>query len=119
MARWEENNMIDKVFFFQAEDGIRDGHVTGVQTCALPIWRWQDLADRTLAAFTEAYVGDDGRIRSDCATVYALAIAFDLLADGMREKAGQRLAQLVRERSEERRVGEECGAGWTRASRQK
>src|SRR5437870_13797784 len=27
------------VFFFQAEDGIRDGHVTGVQTCALPIWR--------------------------------------------------------------------------------
>src|SRR5207253_8634307 len=25
-------------FFFQAEDGIRDGHVTGVQTCALPIF---------------------------------------------------------------------------------
>src|SRR5437870_12936458 len=25
-------------FFFQAEDGIRDGHVTGVQTCALPIY---------------------------------------------------------------------------------
>src|SRR5207302_7574877 len=26
-------------FFFQAEDGIRDFHVTGVQTCALPICR--------------------------------------------------------------------------------
>src|SRR5260370_26118362 len=26
-------------FFFQAEDGIRDSSVTGVQTCALPIWR--------------------------------------------------------------------------------
>src|SRR5439155_12197433 len=26
------------LFFFQAEDGIRDGHVTGVQTCALPIF---------------------------------------------------------------------------------
>src|SRR5690348_17623804 len=26
-------------FFFQAEDGIRDGRVTGVQTCALPICR--------------------------------------------------------------------------------
>ena len=26
------------VFFFQAEDGIRDWSVTGVQTCALPIW---------------------------------------------------------------------------------
>src|SRR5699024_11817287 len=25
-------------FFFQAEDGIRDRNVTGVQTCALPIW---------------------------------------------------------------------------------
>src|SRR5215510_8743125 len=35
-------------FFFQAEDGIRDGHVTGVQTCALPIWPRQGLhaADR-------------------------------------------------------------------------
>src|ERR1019366_3113048 len=27
-------------FFFQAEDGIRDWSVTGVQTCALPIWFW-------------------------------------------------------------------------------
>ena len=26
-------------FFFQAEDGIRDWSVTGVQTCALPIWQ--------------------------------------------------------------------------------
>src|SRR5437660_7897895 len=39
-------------FFFQAEDGIRDGHVTGVQTCALPIFlyenkEWVDyLSDR-------------------------------------------------------------------------
>src|SRR5271168_3233427 len=31
-------NGIDFVFFFQAEDGIRDRTVTGVQTCALPIW---------------------------------------------------------------------------------
>src|SRR6266481_8372550 len=38
MCFWED--MIEKVmffFFFQAEDGIRDGTVTGVQTCALPI----------------------------------------------------------------------------------
>src|SRR5690606_40071885 len=27
-------------FFFQAEDGIRDFHVTGVQTCALPIFQY-------------------------------------------------------------------------------
>src|SRR5207237_2494012 len=31
-------------FFFQAEDGIRDSSVTGVQTCALPIWAWQTAA---------------------------------------------------------------------------
>ena len=29
-------------FFFQAEDGIRDRLVTGVQTCALPIWEFRD-----------------------------------------------------------------------------
>src|SRR6266498_4625315 len=35
------------VFFFQAEDGIRDADVTGVQTCALPIWmlRRQSVED--------------------------------------------------------------------------
>src|SRR5690606_40488708 len=33
--------------FFQAEDGIRDFHVTGVQTCALPILAWA-LAHRDL-----------------------------------------------------------------------
>src|SRR5207302_4845708 len=31
-------------FFFQAEDGIRDFHVTGVQTCALPIFPVADRA---------------------------------------------------------------------------
>src|SRR5690625_5641428 len=30
------------ICFFRAEDGIRDGHVTGVQTCALPIYRQVD-----------------------------------------------------------------------------
>src|SRR5689334_24353739 len=33
-------------FFFQAEDGIRDGTVTGVQTCALPISAARPRADR-------------------------------------------------------------------------
>src|SRR6266487_5964842 len=33
-------------FFFQAEDGIRDGRVTGVQTCALPISAGEDGDDR-------------------------------------------------------------------------
>src|SRR5438876_10253406 len=30
-------------FFFQAEDGIRDGRVTGVQTCALPIYVYREF----------------------------------------------------------------------------
>src|SRR6516162_10327357 len=33
------------LFFFQAEDGIRDYKVTGVQTCALPIWLVEAAAD--------------------------------------------------------------------------
>src|SRR5690625_7249111 len=33
--------MMILIFFFQAEDGIRDGHVTGVQTCALPIFSFR------------------------------------------------------------------------------
>src|SRR5690606_4021605 len=31
-------SIVSFIFFFQAEDGIRDFHVTGVQTCALPIY---------------------------------------------------------------------------------
>src|SRR6266566_8230049 len=34
----------DLFFFFQAEDGIRADKVTGVQTCALPISAWRDMA---------------------------------------------------------------------------
>src|SRR5256885_15317563 len=37
-------------FFFQAEDGIRDYKVTGVQTCALPIFERLERARRALAA---------------------------------------------------------------------
>src|SRR5690606_40982037 len=38
-----------KNFFFQAEDGIRDFHVTGVQTCALPILALRKLFSLSLA----------------------------------------------------------------------
>src|SRR5690606_40768877 len=44
-------------FFFQAEDGIRDFHVTGVQTCALPI------LDRAVAE--ESLVAEYARIGTD------------------------------------------------------
>src|ERR1041385_4151672 len=43
-------------FFFQAEDGIRDVAVTGVQTCALPILYccWHRIIDGRLAQYIEA-----------------------------------------------------------------
>src|SRR5690606_40612938 len=43
-------------FFFQAEDGIRCFHVTGVQTCALPIY-----AERETARQPRGGLGDRGR----------------------------------------------------------
>src|SRR5436189_1684871 len=45
-------------FFFQAEDGIRDTSVTGVQTCALPIWL-AEMATRTEAARLLVYAAAD------------------------------------------------------------
>src|SRR5947208_1096984 len=41
----------DISFFFQAEDGIRDDLVTGVQTCALPISRQWPCSDSSMTAF--------------------------------------------------------------------
>src|SRR5207237_8487289 len=93
-------------FFFQAEDGIRDSSVTGVQTCALPI-----SPEHPFPAGTE-----------DCyaALTWAAASAPDLSADAGRvvvagDSAGGNLAAVValmaKDRSEERRVGGECGAG--------
>src|SRR6266481_4351338 len=62
-------------FFFQAEDGIRDGTVTGVQTCALPIWfcRHRNTTDYTRAlgfvlfhckAFCQEGTTDEGAQKS-------------------------------------------------------
>ncbi|QGN57428.1 alpha-L-rhamnosidase [Nostocoides sp. HKS02] len=55
------------------------------------------LADRVRGAFQKHYVTDGGRVHSDCATVYALAIEFGLLDDADRLGAGNRLAELARE----------------------
>src|SRR5699024_4714950 len=40
-------------FFFEADDGIRDRNVTGVQTCALPIFGWTEEAIRERFGFSE------------------------------------------------------------------
>src|SRR5205809_5769126 len=87
-------------FFFQAEDGIRDVAVTGVQTCALPIW--PSTTRRAVGAI--ALTGS----RRGAATAFA--------------PSGPRTATarwwgcwrcVTATRSEERRVGKECRCRWS------
>src|SRR2546425_8894484 len=52
-------------FFFQAEDGIRDKLVTGVQTCALPISCPPSLAGLGVAALQVREAGVDGPVDAD------------------------------------------------------
>src|SRR5205085_8819632 len=81
-------------FFFQAEDGIRDLTVTGVQTCALPIFpagfSWHLCKSAVRAAHSSQEFSKDiftcGGVEDD----------------------------LANERSEERRVGKECRSRWWR-----
>lgn len=54
------------------------------------------FADELRTAFNQHYV-HDGVVTTDCPTVYALAIAFDLLDEADRTAAGNRLAELARE----------------------
>lgn len=59
---------------------------------------YEDLADTARAAFQTHYVSEEGLVRSDCPTAYALAIRFKLLATAEQQAfAGNRLADLVRE----------------------
>ena len=62
--------------------------------------RYEALAASVRAAYLDAYVTADGLILSDCATVYAQALAWDLLDTPRRVAgAGRRLADLVRLRA--------------------
>src|SRR5699024_11314408 len=66
-------------FFFQAEDGIRDRNVTGVQTCALPIYRVVDHADLETTAIEWAW-----KINTKSPTAQRmLKFAFNLTDDGL------------------------------------
>src|SRR5690348_17796782 len=68
-------------FFFQAEDGIRDGRVTGVQTCALPISFSPELADLTIYVIDVAAgdkiprKGGPGITRSDLLVINKIDLA--------------------------------------------
>src|SRR2546430_5871309 len=87
-------------FFFQAEDGIRDLTVTGVQTCALPIFEGHVECRRVLLL----------RPRDEPDAHACIASLRQLRADG----AGVGIAGADQaERSEERRVGKECRSRWS------
>src|ERR1017187_9018021 len=74
-------------YFFQAEDGIRDTSVTGVQTCALPIYvdTWLPWGEENHAVMHELRGAWRGRIALQTVPLTGIA-----------------------NRSEERRVGKEC-----------
>src|SRR5207249_8475045 len=100
-------------FFFQAEDGIRDRNVTGVQTCALPISPQGGPSDQD-GSRAEREGLEDIRSPSDPAVHEYLGAPVHRLHDlGEGIERGRRAVQLPR--SEERRVGKE---GRSRGSRE-
>src|SRR5690606_41197887 len=90
------------IFFFQAEDGIRDFHVTGVQTCALPIY-FPMLFNLFVVGMLILLNGV--LAMSELAVVSARAARLKAM-----QRRGVRGAQTALDRSEERRVGKEGGA---------
>src|SRR5699024_11320200 len=98
-------------FFFQAEDGIRDRNVTGVQTCALPISReeihgvlTQVLTTATLEtppAFSDGAVsGRDGRHTDELASLLAEKIG----RASCRERAEIEVRAVPRARTEKEKT---------------
>src|SRR5205807_6521935 len=94
--------------FFQAEDGIRDYKVTGVQTCALPIY---GAAPAAPFDFAEDVHGDCHTLslvgELDIATAPILQATITRLCDAGAKEIVLDLHELT-SRSEERRVGKEC-----------
>src|SRR5699024_11361856 len=93
-------------FFCQAEDGIRDRNVTGVQTCALPIsliykkkggdnMEWLKLIGILIIVLVFLFKIDT------IAVILIAAVATGLVS-------GLNLYVILETRSEERRVGTEC-----------
>src|SRR5256885_12097426 len=92
------------VFFFQAEDGIRDYKVTGVQTCALPIlFDCFSINLDELSSFSENTF------------IVSLRLSFTSLSKDLIHKRAVSWSHLslYSMRSEERRVGKECRSRWS------
>src|SRR5690348_17914670 len=90
-------------FFFQAEDGIRDGRVTGVQTCALPI--------STARSTPVANVCTSSR--SPAKTSFCRQSRFSSPTELTGITFVAPIPRRLSQRSEERRVGKECRSRWS------
>src|SRR5437868_12069837 len=91
------------LFFFQAEDGIRDRNVTGVQTCALPISRVREQREHK-----HSFEGGVWR-KANRHLVKSRDRHLANLARGAK-RIRRQVKKLIR--SEERRVGKECRYRW-------
>src|SRR2546430_8849559 len=92
-------------FFFQAEDGIRDLTVTGVQTCALPICPLA-TSEQPKSLMTTNDFG--------CSEVARGPNPVSVISLRMRPWLSRKtLVCVFRVRSEERRVGKECRSRWS------
>src|SRR5947209_12292636 len=91
-------------FFFQAEDGIRDIGVTGVQTCALPIFNQPTRFEVTVCLPREprwqSMLPWDQQITLEC---FLSCLHY----------AKPSIWRAAQKRSEERRVGKECRSRWS------
>src|SRR5438046_3598929 len=109
---WHSRRSTWRDFFFQAEDGIRDWSVTGVQTCALPIlgggtkYRNDILLDGTplIAGNKLGYTPP-----MDAVTEYTV-VQNSVDAEFGHSAGGIGIITMKSGRSEERRVGKECNA---------
>src|SRR5687767_15199593 len=90
-------------FFFQAEDGIRDKLVTGVQTCALPILRYgRQRSPRDSTSFLLGSIFPN-----------AIPKPFRIPKSSTGSTSGRPSRNMSSIRSEERRVGKECRSRWS------
>src|SRR5256885_12130054 len=93
-------------FFFQAEDGIRDYKVTGVQTCALPISAL--VLDATHSSVLYSRHSD---VAVPIASITKLMTALVVMEAA--QPLDEQLEITAEDRSEERRVGKECRSRWS------
>src|SRR5256885_1365237 len=107
LEHWSDAAACRFFFFFQAEDGIRDYKVTGVQTCALPISpRWRSRSTRSPDRSRPCQL--DGVTEPPPSRTVGRGVAVTAAVG-----AGPSLPRPEEIRSEERRVGKECRSRWS------